>query len=652
MGSSSVDSRRAVDRLIDRPLGRLLTASVTNLRRRWRLLRLLPLGGAGAAGTVTGLLLVAAVAPTAQAVAAGAFVASLGRPGAGPFLAAGLLAAAVLAGEAALLGHEVCAAIVGRRIDGRIRRRVRAAAAVPHRIEHLESTDFQADAVRASDSGQDFGRIRSPGTASVGQLLVLSRYLTAMTAAAVLAAYSVMLAVGLLAVALAARIAVSRQWARLAELKDTALGHQQRLGYWTGLAGPAAAKEVRLFGLGSWLVARRTALAVRTNAEHWRGIVGVLRRQWLPGAVLALAAAAALAVPGLDVLRGGLGGDALVRYALAGLVVLGLSQLGPEAFDIEYGVGAAEATERLTTRYAVTAAPRPAPPPATDRPPTVHFEEVGFHYPGQPDRPVLSGLDLLLRPGETLAVVGRNGVGKTTMVKLLAGLYQPTAGRVTVDGRDLAEVDVRAWRRRIAVLFQDFVRYPATVADNVALSAPEAIDDEAGIRAALRDAGADKLVEALPEGLRTSLWGEGDAGVDLSGGQWQRLAIARALFAVAHGRQVLVLDEPTAHLDVRAEASFYRRVVAAVRGSASIVLISHRLSTVRPADRIVLVADGRVVETGGHDELMAVAGTYHDLFTLQAARFAEPDGSGRPPGPNGSGGSAGSGGESEGQERR
>lgn len=601
-----------------------MVGSSTALRRRWHLLRLLPLGGLGAAMAVTGLLLVAAVAPTVQAVAAGAFVASLDRPGTAPIVAAVGLAVAVLAGEAALLGHEVCAAVVGRRIDGRIRRRVRAAASAPTGIDHLESNAFQEDAVRASDSGQDFGRIRSPGTASVGQLLVISRYLTALTAAALLGAYSWPLAVALVAVALGARIAVSRQWARLAAMKDVAIGHQQRLGYWTGLAGAAAAKEVRLFGLGTWLVARRTALAVRTNAEHWRGIIAVLRRQWLPGGVLAVAAGAALALPGLDTLDGELGGDALVRYALAGFVVLSLSQLGPEAFDIEYGAGAIDAAERLTTRYAGTTGARPTSlPAATDRPPTVRFAQVGFSYPGQPDRPVLSGFDLTLRSGETLAVVGRNGAGKTTMVKLLAGLYQPTSGQITVDGRDLAEADVRDWRRRVAVLFQDFVRYPATVADNVALAAPEAIDDEQGIRAALRDAGADDLVNSLPDGLRTSLWREGGAGVDLSGGQWQRLAIARALFAVAHGRQVLVLDEPTAHLDVRAEALFYRRVVAAVRGAATVVLISHRLSTVRPADRIVLLGDGGIVESGSHDELMAAGGPYHELFTLQAARFAE-----------------------------
>jgi len=253
--------------------------------------------------------------------------------------------------------------------------------------------------------------------------------------------------------------------------------------------------------------------------------------------------------------------------------------------------------------------------------PTIRFEDVGFWYPGQRERPVLTGLTLTLRPGETLAVVGPNGAGKTTLVKLLAGLYQPTSGRITVDGTDLADVDIDRWRRGITALFQDFVHYPATAADNVALSAPEALDDEDGVRAAARRAGATELFDGLPGGLDTSLWREG-GGLDLSGGQWQRLAIARALFAVAHGRRVLVLDEPTAHLDVRTEAAFYERVVSAVGGTVSTVLISHRLATVRPADRIVLLRGGRIEEAGTHDELMALGGGYHRLFTLQAARFA------------------------------
>jgi ATP-binding cassette subfamily B protein len=283
-----------------------------------------------------------------------------------------------------------------------------------------------------------------------------------------------------------------------------------------------------------------------------------------------------------------------------------------------YGTRAAQALARLESGLGGAAtAERSARPPATA--PTIRFESVSFSYPGDPDRPVLKDLTLTLHAGETVALVGRNGTGKTTLVRLLAGLYQPTAGRITVDGVDLAELDLAAWRSSVAAVFQEHVRYPASAGDNVALAAPEALADREGVVAALRKAGAD---EALPAGLDGSLWREGSAGRDLAGGQWQRIAVARAVFAVEDGRRVLVLDEPTASLDVRAEATFHESIVSAVDG-ATVLLISHRLSTVRPADRIVLLRDGRIVEQGGHRELMARDSEYRRLYLLQARRFEE-----------------------------
>jgi ATP-binding cassette subfamily B protein len=243
---------------------------------------------------------------------------------------------------------------------------------------------------------------------------------------------------------------------------------------------------------------------------------------------------------------------------------------------------------------------------------------VVFRYPGS-ERRVLDGLTVTLHPGETVALVGQNGAGKTTLVKVLGGLYRPDSGRITIDGIDLATLDLAAWRRRLAVLFQDFVRYPADVRDNITFAAPERTGD-AAVREALALAGGAELLTGLADGLDTSLWREGAEGTDLSGGQWQRVALARALFATSAGRRVLVLDEPTAHLDVRAEAEFHERVVSRVHDTTT-VLISHRLSTVRPADRILLLRDGRVAEDGTHDELLALGGDYARFFTVQAETF-------------------------------
>jgi ATP-binding cassette subfamily B protein len=225
-----------------------------------------------------------------------------------------------------------------------------------------------------------------------------------------------------------------------------------------------------------------------------------------------------------------------------------------------------------------------------------------------------------MRPGELLAIVGVNGAGKSTLIKLLAGLYEPTSGRVTADGVDIADLGPTAWRTRLAVVFQDFVRYHLSAADNVSLGNAAAEMSRGAVVAAARDAGLDKVVDGLPNGWDTPLARARTGGVDLSGGQWQQVALARALYAVRTGARVLVLDEPTAHLDVRTERDVFARLTAH-RGDASVVLISHRLSTVRQADRIALIGDGRVAEAGTHDELMAARGPYATMFAIQAQRF-------------------------------
>jgi ATP-binding cassette, subfamily B, bacterial len=247
---------------------------------------------------------------------------------------------------------------------------------------------------------------------------------------------------------------------------------------------------------------------------------------------------------------------------------------------------------------------------------SIAFRGLSFAYPGQPI-PVYRDLDLQLRAGESIAIVGANGAGKTTLVKLLCGLLEPDAGRIEVDGVGLDELDRPAWQRRVAAIFQDYVRYPFSARDNVALGEPGA--ESALVNGALERAMATDVIDQLPQGIDTPLARE-FGGVDLSGGQWQRIALARALFAVSRGASVLVLDEPTAQLDIRAEADLFDRFLDLTQGLTTI-LISHRFSSVRHAERIVLLDEGRIVEDGTHAELVAAGGLYATMFRHQARHF-------------------------------
>jgi ATP-binding cassette subfamily B protein len=255
----------------------------------------------------------------------------------------------------------------------------------------------------------------------------------------------------------------------------------------------------------------------------------------------------------------------------------------------------------------------------------IRFEDVSFRYPGR-EVDVYAGLDLEIAAGRSLAIVGANGAGKTTLVKLLARMYEPTAGRITVDGVDVRDLDAKAWQRRIAAIFQDFRHYHLSARDNVAFGAPELEGERAtdALERTARRAGIADLVAGLDAGWDTPLDRQRTGGTDLSGGQWQRIALARALYAVEGGAGVLVLDEPTAALDVRTESELYERFLDLTAGLTTIV-ISHRFSTVRRADRIVVLDGGRVVEDGTHDELVALGGRYATMFELQAARYTDGD---------------------------
>ena len=574
------------------------------IRGRMRLLRLLPRGGGA---LLTLLQLVRAVMPALTAVAVGGLVTALyqNQGVRAAAWAAGLVAGLFLADQVAWLMIAPLRTLLVKRIDGDLRARMRELAIGLPGLDVLESADFQDRVARAVDTGMGIARERSAGNAAVGQLELMLRMVSALAAAAVLARFSVLLAVAVLVAALAIRAVLRRQWLGIIDTLDADTAGQRYEYYVSSQAVMGAAKDVRLYGLSDWFAGRFRAAAARTYGPTWREMLRVLRRQWGIFAGSLLAGAAVLALPAVAALHGRITPGELITYVLAGLGVLAISSMGMEAFDIEYGLRGVADADALVQAYGQGQA-RPTTRPDAS-PPGLFLDDVVFRYPGA-ERAVLDGLTLSIAPGSVVAIVGENGAGKTTLVKLIAGLYRPSSGTITVGG---AEPHVA--RPAVTVLFQDFVRYPSTLRDNVTGASG---GDDAAVRDALARAGAS----SLPASLETLLWREGADGTDLSGGQWQRVALARALYAVSAGRRLLVLDEPTANLDVRAEASFHEEVVSQVRDTTTI-LISHRMSTVRFADRIVVLDGGRVAEDGDHDALMALGGRYATFFRTQAEAF-------------------------------
>jgi len=262
--------------------------------------------------------------------------------------------------------------------------------------------------------------------------------------------------------------------------------------------------------------------------------------------------------------------------------------------------------------------PRRIPPltPAHARAQEIVFRDVSFRYPGT-DKWVLRGVSLRLAAGEKMALVGENGAGKSTLIKLLMRLYDPSEGSILYGGTDLRDMDVRDLRDRIGVLFQDFVRYQWTARDNVGIGWVPALEDRARVERAIEDGGARSLIEQLPQKIDTMLGGWFEEGHELSGGQWQKIALARAFM---RDSEVLVLDEPTASLDAEAEHELFVSLQQ-LAADRTAILISHRFSTVRRADRIAVLQEGRVEELGTHEELLARNGRYAHLFRLQASGY-------------------------------
>ena len=485
-------------------------------------------------------------------------------------------------------------------------------------IAPLEDPAF-ADELDAAGDAERRGVLQRP----VGQLAaVLTTRLRGVGAFAVLLAFRWWAPFALAAAwYLTNRVYLRAAERGLSQRSGVGAARLRRSEYLRSLAvDAAAAKEVRVFGLAGWTVAEYGDAWLDALGTLWRNRKA--ERGLNAAAVLALAVSHALVLGALGVAagRGQLALASLFVFVQAVLATADLGLIGDaqgwtaQTLALAGRVAALRARLRgLAPPPAAAAGGRPA---AATQAVAVRLDGVRFTYRGR-QRPTLDGLALEVPAGQSLAVVGENGAGKSTLIKLLCGLYDPDAGRITLDGG----TSPAQARGRVAVIFQDFVRYRLPLRENVGFGHLPLLNDAEALEGALRDAGGGELLARLPRGWDTVLSREFADGADLSGGQWQRVALARALAAVRGGAGLLILDEPTASLDVRAETELFERFLELTRGVTTI-LVSHRLSSVRRADRIVVIDGGRVVEDGTHDQLMALGGRYAEMFSLQAERFA------------------------------
>ena len=570
----------------------------------------LPRASRGLCWTWWALIVLRGALPGLFTVAVGAVVSGVGAGGAvtGPLVGLGAVFVAV---QVLAPVHGAVSATLGERLSRSLHDRLLLASTGPAGVAHLESRELTDLLTSARDF--DLGMAGPPMNISMGIIAGgLVEVVAGLGQAAVLAAYAwwAPLLVGGAWGSTHWLLRESSIWGDRDE--GEVLDAQRHAEYaYRQAVDSAAAKELRLFGLSEWTVDRFASNRRRLVDLRWQATR--LRRKPLRWTIVVLVVANGLLLWSLvhDASSGALDTGQMVLYVQAAVGTSALA-FGGLSWALPPAAHSVAAVLRLETEMAAAGRLTAGDESADAMPRSMlRFRQVGFHYPGA-ERPVLDGLDLTIEAGTSLAVVGVNGAGKTTLAKLVCGLYEPTAGAVEVDGVDLRELEVREWRRRVTAVFQEFIRYEMPLRVNVApLGAP---DDT--IAAALADAGADGVAADLDTLLARGY----DGGTDLSGGQWQRVAVARALCAVRQGARVVVLDEPTAQLDVRGEAEIFERILQATRGCTTL-LISHRFSTVRHADRICVLEAGRVAELGTHDELMALGGRYRRMFDLQASRF-------------------------------
>jgi ABC-type multidrug transport system fused ATPase/permease subunit len=579
-------------------------------RKEWIFFGVLPKADRFLATAWWVVLVLRGVLPAVFAIAMGVLVAAVQRGG-GLGNALALIGVVFILLQVLAPIHQAISANLGDRTAAWLYDRLTEACVGPPGMGHLEDPTLTSDLAVARDF--DLGMTGPPLSISMDFIASgMVEMFGGVACAIVLAAYAWWAPIVL------AGAWVATHWL----LRESAVWHdrnteevrgaQRDADYAYRLAvDPQPAKELRLFGLVDWTIERFVNRRTRMHLLQYEATR--LREKPMLWSLLLVAGANVVVFWSLatGVADGSL---TLAEVAVFAQAAVGISMIafGGFSWALDGSSAPVAAVLRLEPAMrpagALPSGHRPAAGlPARD----IRFRDLTFAYPG--GAPVLDHLDLIVPAGSSLAIVGQNGAGKTTLAKLLCRLYDPQSGAIEVDGVNVRDLDLTSWRSRVTAVFQDFMRLELPLRDNVA---PAGAPDEA-VRLALEAAGAANLA-----GLDTILARGYDGGTDFSGGQWQRVALARALCAVTLGAGVVLLDEPTAQLDVRGEAEIFERLLAATRHCTTI-LISHRFSTVRQADRICVLEHGRVIEIGTHDQLMALGGRYQTMFDLQAQRFTE-----------------------------
>ena len=579
-------------------------------RQEWRFFAVLWRAAPGQALLWWAIIVLRGVTPALASVAFGWLVAEItnGASLTAPLVAVGATFFVMVIAQPL---HQAVSANLGSRLAARLYDQLLDVCTRPAGIAHLERGDLTTDLTMARDF--DLGMMGPPLDISMNFISNGLVDLVVGLSAAVLLLWFEWWAAPVLALGWIATHWLLRESGVWRDRNtDEVRNAQRHADYSYRLAVDAApAKELRLFGLAGWVADRFVATRRRLYDLQYEA-TRLRERSVVLSLAIVLAANLGVFVLIADAAAdGAISTGQLVVYVQA---AIGVSAIAFGGLNWALDGAAAPVAALMRLERAATAELDTAgrgTPPATA--PSIRFRDVSFSYPGE-QRRVLDGFDLTIPGGTSLAIVGVNGAGKTTLAKLLCRLYDPTSGVIEIDGRPIDELDLHAWRQRLTAVFQDFIRFELPLRVNVA---PGGAPDET-IREALAAAGAADLEDGR---LDTFLSKGYPGGTDLSGGQWQRVALARAVCAVSQGAKVVLLDEPTAQLDVRGEAEIFERLLAATR-ECTTILISHRFSTVRLADLICVVADGKVTELGTHAELMQLGGRYRTMFDLQASRFA------------------------------